>query len=286
MGGHSHDGIDWDTRLRWLRESDALAAPETAELAAMLLRTTDRSVTEVGAGAGGSAAAFAGALVHGGVVNVVDSAQELLSAATAHAREAAAPGVEVRPVQADAAGEELRTAVDPADLVFASFVLHHLPDEVAGLHRLAALTRPGGQLAVVEFGLEQRCLPWDVGIGEPGLEDRLTAARNQWFREMRAGMPDSVRRPVGWSRALAQAGLIRVRSWSYLIDRPAPVSGTVLDIVLRRMERLRESALERCSAEDVRTLDRLLDAESPHYLGHRDDVYYLTANTVHVGTRT
>lgn len=207
MTGHSHDGLDWDAHLRRLREGDALAAPETAELAAMLLRPVDRSVTEVGAGAGGSAAAFAEALVYGGVVNVVDSAQQLLSAATTHAREAAAPGVEIRPVHADAADEELRTAVEPADLVFASFVVHHLPDEMAGLRRLAAIIRPGGQLAVVEFGLEQRCLPWDVGIGEPGLEDRLTAAGNRWFRGMRAEMPDSARRPIGWSKALSEAGL-------------------------------------------------------------------------------
>lgn len=285
MHGHSHDDIDWDAQLRRLREADVLAAPETAELARTLLGPTDESVIDVGCGAGGAAAAFAAALSAGGAVTLVDSAQELLTAATAHARDAAASGVDVRSVRADLAGDDLSERLDRADLVFASFAVHHLPDQAAGLRRLVSRVRPGGRLALVEFGLPTRVLPWDVGVGEPGLEARLETVRDEWFRRMRADMPGSTRLPMGWPAALADAGLHRVRSWSYLIDRPPPVSGPALGAVLRRLEGLREAAREEAAAEDLRAVDQLLDADGPHYVGHRDDVGYLVADTVHVGTR-
>ncbi|GAA2811203.1 methyltransferase [Saccharopolyspora taberi] len=285
MGVHSHDNIDWNDRLHRLREIDELTAPETAALVERLLRPEDRAVAEIGSGAGGSAAAFARALSGtGGVVTVVDSAPELLTVAAETARNAA-PDVEIRPVRADAADDGLPDLVGQADLVFAAFVAHHLPDQLAGLRRMAGAVRPGGRLALVEFGLEPRVLPWDVGVGEPGLELRLIALREQWFRRMRADMDGSVRLPIGWSSALPQAGLTDVETWSYLVDRPAPVSGVALNAAVNRLEFLRRTAEEAGSAEDLDAITRLLDPESPHYVRGRDDVQYLVAHTVHVGTK-
>jgi SAM-dependent methyltransferase len=291
MAVHSHDNMDWDTQLQRLRERDELRAPETAELAGELLRPGDRVVVDIGAGAGGSAAAFAESLAgSGGAVTIVDSAPELLSEAVARAQRSAGPGVEVRSATVDAASDELVDAVRSingggADLVFASFFVHHLPDQLAGLRRLAELLAPGGQLAVWEAGLEPRVLPWDVGFAEPGLEGRLVAARGEWFRGMREEIPGSVRLPVGWSEALSQAGLEEVRSWSSLIDRPAPVSGVALSAVLGHLEWLREDAEQRVSDDDVRAIDALLDPESPQHAEKRRDLGYLRADTVHVGTR-
>ncbi len=291
MTGHSHDGIDWDTRIRHLREGDELAAEETARMARDLLAdgaVPVRSVTDIGAGAGGSAAAFARTMSErdgAGVVTIVDSAPELLAAATGHAREAAGAGVEIRAVETDAADDAVRDAVEPADLVFASFVVHHLPDQLAGLRRLAALVRPGGRLVIVESGVGPRTLPWDVGVGQPGLEERLAVIRHEWFREMRSEMPGSVRLPVGWPVALEQAGLTGVRSWSHVIDRPAPTTAIVRTVVLRRLEWLLRAAAERASADDVAALEQLLDPDSAHYVGHRSDLHYLVAHVVHVATR-
>ncbi|QUH00345.1 methyltransferase domain-containing protein [Saccharopolyspora erythraea] len=286
MAPHSHDNIDWDARLERLRDTDALTGPETAELVKRLLRPEDRSVVDVGAGAGGSAAAFAKALSGtGDTVTVVDSAPELLAAAADCANRAASGGVDVRAVRADAADDALPDLVGQVDLVFASFVAHHLPDQIAGLRRMARMVRPGGRLALVEFGLEHRVLPWDIGLGEPGLESRLAAARDDRFRRMRAEMEGSVRMPMGWSAALSEAGLDDVESWSYLIDRPAPASGPALNAAVRRLEWLREAAEETAGAEDLQVLDQLLDPESPHFLRNRLDVQYLVANTVHVGTK-
>lgn len=287
MGGHSHDGIDWNEWVRRLQATDDLMAPETHELVQRLLRPDDRTVVDVGAGAGGSAAAFAVALSGtGGVVTVVDSASELLVAAEKRVRAEAGERVDVVAVQADAASDELLRAVPPADLVFSSFAVHHLPDQQAGLRRLAELVRPGGRLVVVEAGLEQRMLPWDLGVGDPGLEDRLLAARAAWFREMRTNMEGSVRLTVGWTEALSRAGLRDVHSWSYLIERPPPASAAVLSSAVRRLERSREMWRDLLSTEDLDVLDQLLDVDGPHYLGHRRDVYLLSAHTVYVGTRT
>ncbi|MEV5540183.1 methyltransferase [Saccharopolyspora shandongensis] len=291
MTGHSHDNIDWDEHLQRLRDGDELNAPEIAELVAKLLRPTDRTVIEVGAGAGGTAAVFAAELADsGGALTVVDTAPQLLVAAEARVKEVS-DRVEVHAVQADAADDSLAEAIAKAgapaqaDVVFAAFVVHHLPDQLAGVRRLANLVRPGGRLAIVEFGLETKVLPPDVGLAEPGLEARLTAARQDWFRQMRAEMTGTVRMPMGWGKALSEAGLADVRSWSYLVDRPAPVSGVALQAVLRRLQFLRRDAENRVGPEDLAALDELLDESGEHYAGTRDDVYYLTANTVHLGTR-
>ncbi|GAB2732246.1 methyltransferase domain-containing protein [Salinifilum aidingensis] len=286
---HSHDNIDWDARLADLRQVDELVAPETRQLVASLLRAEDRRVVEIGAGAGGTAAAFAAELGRrdpgGAGVVVVDSAPQLLAEATRRARCSVSADVEVRGVRADAAGPELAEAVgEQVDLVHAAFAVHHLPDQVAGLRRLAGLARPGGRVAIVETGLPPRVLPWDVGLGEPGLEERLTATDDEWFRRMRAEMEGAVRLPVGWGSAMREAGLQDVETRSYLVDRPAPLDENVRGAVVGRLAHLQRHAAERVGAEDAAVLERLLDPDDPHYAGNREDLYYLAAHSVIVGT--
>jgi SAM-dependent methyltransferase len=283
--------MDWAAAVARLRARDDLLREEWGELARRLVQPQTRVVLEVGSGAGGMSAAFAEAIAGtggtGGTVVLLDSAPELLAAAEARVRAAVASKaaqVEVRIVQADADSDELLDLAPRADLVFASFVMHHLPDQQRGLNRLAKLLNPGGRLVVVEFGLEERNLPWDLGVGEPGLEGRLTAAQDEWFGEMRAGMDGSVRLPVGWNVALAAAGLADVRTFSYLIDKPAPPTDGVREAVLQRLSWLRELTVPRFSEADLHTLGLLLDPRSEHYLGRRDDVFMLAAVTVYLGT--
>jgi len=196
----------------------------------------------------------------------------------------AGPGIKVCAVRADAGHDGLLDLVPRADLVFASFVVHHLPDQQRGLHRLARLLHPGGRLAVVEGGLEYRYLPWDLGVGEPGLHGRLATAHGAWFRQMRAAIDGSVRLPVGWNRALADAGLVDVHAFSFLIDKPAPPTDQVRQAVLQRLSWLRELAGPWLHEPDLHTLDQLLHPQSPHYLGRRDDIFLLGAETVYLGT--
>lgn len=277
--------MDWAAAVARLRANDDLLREEWGELARRLVQPQTRTVLDVGSGAGGMSAAFAEAIAGtGGTVVLIDSAPELLDAAKARVRAAGAAQVEVRVVSADADSDELLDLVPQADLVFASLVMHHLPDQQRGLNRLAKLLNPGGRLAVVEIGLDERSLPWDLGVGEPGLEGRLTAARSEWFGEMRADMDGSVRLPVGWNLALANAGLVDVRAFSYLVDKPAPPTDEVREAVLQRLSSLREQVEPRLSKTDLHTLDLLFDPRSEHYLGHRDDVFVLAAATIYLGT--
>lgn len=281
---HSPDGIDWAGWLERLRGADQLVAEARRQVAARLVRPDTRVVIDVGSGAGGMGVAFAEALPAGGTVVLVDTAPELLHAATAQVRAVGGTRVEVQAVQADAADDTLLDLAPRADLVFASFVVHHLPDQQRGVDRLTALVTPGGRLALVESGLEQRCLPWDVGLGEPGLQGRLVAAHGAWFGRMRAAMDGVVRLPVGWNRALTDAGLVDVSSFSYLVDQPPPPTDEVRAGVLRWLSGMRHVAQPWISEPDLRVVGELLDEDGPHYVGRRDDVFVLTAHTVHVGT--
>ena len=286
---HTHDGMDWTARIAEMRRTDALEAEVNGLVADRLVDPlpAGATVVDVGSGSGGMAAAFAAALAvrEGGRVVLVDATPELLAAAADAVGEVAGDKVEAVAVEFDAADDGLADAVPAADLVWASRVVHHLPDERAGVARLARLLRPGGTLALVEGGLGKRCLPWDVGIGTPGLEDRLHAARAEWFTRMRAGMAGVERTGVGWNRLLADAGLTDVRAFSFLVDLPAPASAQVRQFVADYLDWMVGVAGEFLSEEDRATVARLLDADGPDWVGARDDVFILSASTVHLATR-
>ncbi|TNC21404.1 class I SAM-dependent methyltransferase [Amycolatopsis alkalitolerans] len=283
---HTHDHIDWASRIPDLRRVDELDAGAFTAIAARLTAALPRGATvvDVGSGAGGMSAALAAALATcgGGTLFLVDAVPELLAVA---AETASTDSVEIRTVHADVATQALDTLVPAADLVWAASMVHHLPDQQAGVTGLASALSPGGVLAVAEGGLETQTLPWDVGIGEPGLERRLMAARDEWFGEMRASMEGAVRMPYGWTTALGKAGLADVGSFTALVDHPAPPSEQVRQFVLGRLDRLAETVEDRIGEDDRETVRRLLDPAGPDHLGHRDDLYVLGTRTVHFGLK-
>ncbi|TDP88993.1 methyltransferase family protein [Labedaea rhizosphaerae] len=286
--GHTHDGINWAERLGHLQAIDALDRDTHADVAQRLAAGLPEGATvvDIGSGAGGMSSAFGRALAAagGGTVVLVDAVPALLDAATAHVR-AEAPAVEVVSVLADAADPALPELVPAGDLVWASGVVHHLPDQQRGVNTLARMVRPGGRLALREGGLATQCLPWDVGIGTPGLQGRLLAARESWFERMRADMPDVVRLPGGWGRALAAAGLGDVTSLGFLVDHPAPASAPARESVVNWLTFMADMAGEWLSEEDRATVARLIDPHDSAFVGNSDDVFVLSASTVHHGTR-
>ncbi|RKT52769.1 methyltransferase family protein [Saccharothrix australiensis] len=252
------------------------------------------TVVDIGSGAGGMSVALVEALTArgGGTIVVVDAVPELLDAAASAARAAATyepdattPTVHVRPVLADLATEHPADIAGGAHLVWAARVVHHLPDQREAVTRLTAALAPGGWLALGEGGLESRFLPWDIGIGEPGLQDRLAHARAEWFVRMRESMPGSARLPVGWNLVLAEAGLLDVTAFSYLVDHPAPAKQAVRESAVEHLTWLAEAGGPRLHASDRRTVARLLDPQDPAYVGLRDDVFMLAAGTVHLGRK-
>ena len=289
---HTHDEVDWAARLDAFRRRDTIEAEAQRGVAERVLSTAPAraTVVDVGSGAGGMSAKFAAAMraCGGGTLVLVDAVPELLEAATGHVHAELGEGggnVDVRAVLADAADDALLERVPGADVVWASRVVHHVGDQQGVIRRLAGLLVEGGWLALAEGGLGTQCLPWDLGVARPGLADRLMAARAEWFVEMRASIEDSVRLPVGWPRALRDAGLREVTSFSYLVDHPAPVSGLVRDAVLEWLEFLADVGADRLDRDDRDALGRLLDPNDPAYVGARDDVFYLVCDTVHIGRK-
>jgi SAM-dependent methyltransferase len=289
---HTHDNIDWSTRLASLRRADDIDAESDRHVADrlvdLLADKKEPVIVDVGSGGGGMSAAFAGALAArgGGRVVLSDAVDELLAAATARVRDVAAgTPVAVEAVQADASSGQLADQLPRADLVWASRVVHHLPDQQQAIDELARVLAPHGWLALCEGGLATRCLPWDLGIGEPGLGNRLTAARDNWFVGMRADMPGVKSLPVGWNKALEAAGLTGVFSFSYVIDHPAPAPENVRLSVADWMDWLLKVGEDQLSNTDRETVARLLDPADEAYVGVRDDVFILGASTVYLGQR-
>lgn len=290
---HTHDGIDWTERLVAMRRADEVDADSHRAVAVRLIDSLPPGagsppvVVDIGSGTGGMSAAFAAALAArgGGHVVLADAVEELLAAAVEATRAAAGDAVRVDAVHVDAADQGLADLLPAADLVWASRVVHHLPDQQKAIDRLARVLAPGGWLAMSEGGLATRCLPWDLGIGAPGLGARLTAARDAWFERMRADMPGGVRLPVGWNSALAAAGLADTHSFSFLVDHPAPAPEIVRQSVVDWLVWMSGSGEEDLSEADREVVRRLTDPNDEAYAGVRDDVFVLSASTVHMGRK-
>ena len=101
---------------------------------------------------------------------------------------------------------------------------------------------------------------------------------------MRAALPGATPTVEHWPSLLASAGLVPLRSRTFLLDLPAPLADPAREMVRRRLERARESLADRLDADDVSVLDQLLDPDGAHALERREDLFMLTATTVHLAT--
>jgi SAM-dependent methyltransferase len=288
MTAQDHPAIADRLVEEWLISLDLNAAfdrPWTDEAVAWALRGAAadgaRCVLDVGCGAGGAACAFAHHLGDGALVVAVDRDPRLVRQARDRAE---AEGVAGR--VGLCAGEVGALPVCPASMgvVWASGVVHHLPDQQAAVEGLVRLAVPGGHVVLVEGGLPIRCLPHDVGVGRPGLEARLDAARARWFEDMRsevAGPP----LPYGWPEALRRAGLVDVRTRSFLAEAVPPLDEVGQRIVEQHLGSALRELGERLDPDDRRTLARLLDPDDAAGVRNRDDLVVAAVRTVHAGTR-
>lgn len=275
-------GIDWAAEAGRLVASAAGDGEWNGMVAGAVVRAGDRVAVDVGCGGGGMAKALAEAMPDGAEVVAVDADAEVLERAREHTDGA----VRCELASLDDGPEPLRAAIGaPADLIWAAHSVHHAADQQAAVNALAALLAPGGRLVLAEGGLPSRNLPWDLGIGEPGLEIRLDASNDRWFAGMRAELPGSTPMPYGWPVALRRAGLVEVSTRTFLIERPTPLSGHDRNRVVERLghwvDRLRPTGF--VSTDDLATWDQLLDPDNPHWLGARDDLTDLSARSLHIG---
>ncbi|MFW6204217.1 MAG: class I SAM-dependent methyltransferase [Actinomycetota bacterium] len=280
--------VEWSDHTDHLAKAAQTDAAWYAAVADELVEPADRLLADVGCGGGGMAAALAVTAEPDARIVAVDGDDGVLAAAREYFKDAGVAS-RVQVAKADVAGDpaQLRANLGGApDLIWASSVVHHAGDQQAAVDALATLLGSGGRLALAEGGLRARHLPWDVGVGRPGLEVRLDAAHDRWFAAMRDELPGSVAMQYGWTSALRRAGLADVATRSTLMERPPPLrpddTRFVIDRLTHWVDRLREFDL--LDPDDAAAWNRLLDADDPAWLGHRDDIFVLEARSVHTGT--
>ncbi|MGI5429782.1 class I SAM-dependent methyltransferase [Streptomyces sp. CA-179760] len=283
-GRHDHTHLDWAAMAPRLESQAELFASLYERALGWLAHevTEPGLIVDAGSGPGVVSCLFAETFPGARIV-AVDGSEPLLERARARAERL---GVADR---FGAIAGELPDVLEeldyPADLLWASRSLHHLGDQRAALSAFAARLAPGGTLALMEGGLPPRYLPRDIGIGRPGLQARLDALEAEWFTRMRTELPGSVAETEDWPALLASAGLKPARTHTFLLDLPAPASDRAREYVVGSLSHLRERIPEGFDADDLATLDRLLDPDDEASLYRRADVFVLEAHTVHTAVR-
>jgi SAM-dependent methyltransferase len=282
--GHDHTHIDFAEMLPMLEQEAELFTPVYTQAAAWLreLQPEPELIVDAGSGPGVISCLLADTFPKARVV-AVDGAESLLEAARARA---ARRGIADRfsTLEAELA-DGLGDLEYPADLLWASRSLHHVGDQRGALAGFADRLAPGGTLALLEGGLPSRYLPRDIGIGRPGLQSRLDAVQEEWFARMRADLPGAVEETEDWPALLTAVGLRHAATRSFLLDLPAPLSDEGRTFVATSLAHRREGLAEGLDADDLATLDRLLDRDDKASVYHRPDMFVLTAMTVHVGVK-
>ncbi|MEU1366926.1 class I SAM-dependent methyltransferase [Streptomyces sp. NPDC005803] len=294
-GHHGHGGahgqhhepadFDWDVMGPLLERNAELSSDQYTKAARWIAGLPDapkvRRVLDIGSGPGVISCLLAEAFPEAEVV-AVDGTPALLERTRDRARRL---GLGDRVTTRHADVEADLAELGQADLVWAGNALHHMGDQRAVLAGFAALLNPGGTVALVEGGLQPRQLPRDLGFGRPGLEARMEAAHAEAFEDMRAGLPGTQRENEDWAALFTAVGLTPQGTRSFLLDLPAPLDDVARDHVIAEFSRRRDGLGDRLGAEDLATLDRLLDPEDPAGLRRRPDTYLLMARTVHLGRR-
>lgn len=271
--------FDWAAMADLLELEGEAHSPYVRQAIEQLQGLSLRRILDIGSGPGVVACRLAAAFPDA-EVTAVDGAPELLARAAQRAERNG-----VRLLTQVAQFPQGLADLGPADLVWSAQVVHHVGDQQDALNQLVRLLEPGGVLAIVEGGLPARWLPRDLGFGRPGLQARLDVAMEDRFSRMRAELPGSVAVVENWPGMLRAAGLTEARSKSFLVDHPAPLAGGPRQSVRQSLQRHRAMLGELLDAEDLATLDRLLDPADPAGVDRRTDLFLLAAKTVHSGRR-
>jgi len=277
-GGDGHGAYDPSNLLR----ADAFYAGVYQQIASWLDISPGTRALEAGSGAGGFTELLAGAVGQKGTVAALDLTPELLQ--TARERVGKSP-FNNRASYHEGDIEHLPFEDGQFDLVWSSKTVHHLPDQLAGVKELRRVLKSGGRLALREGGLRPRFLPIDMGIGQPGLEDRLDAAFEAWFHTHVRGGEGVVAYPFGWSQLLRDAGMANVTAKSFMLEVLPPLQPLQVEYMTGLLSHWVESDERRgfISEEDAETINKLLDQESSDYAFHRPDLHYMEGVTVYLG---
>ena len=179
---------------------------------------------------------------------------------------------------------------DTFDMVWTSYVLHHIADKLHVVEELKRVLKPGGRLAIREGGLPVQMLPHDIGLGEPGLQDRLRVAQNTWFTAMtRHTLPDEKPYPFGWSQLLLDSKFIDVQARTFVTDFLPPFNKSQQQFILHYFQRM----LDRDDGNygpllndaDKKTLEQLTNENSESYVLKRRDLHVRYGLSVYLGVK-
>jgi SAM-dependent methyltransferase len=273
--GHAHNDehepFDWSVRGSEMINAAEVVAPMVEQAIGWLVGQLPdaRTVLDVGSGPGVAACCFAQQFADAEVV-AADGALPLLDLARERADR-----LGVRLVTRQVSLPEGLVDLPPADLVWASGVVHHLSDPVQTLRALGALVRENGLLAIREGGLSMRFLPEGVA---PGLLARMEAVGEDLVarREHPLGV---VAHEGGWPDLLAAAGLRPTGSRSFLLDLPAPIAPEVRQFLRMRLSTMLTFLGEHLSPADRESLSTLVDPTDRTL--EREDLFLLAVTTVY-----
>jgi SAM-dependent methyltransferase len=232
-------------------------------------------IVDLGSGTGTAAVALAQRFTGAGVL-AVDASAEMLTRVQAKATDLGLDG-RIATLQADLDGPW--PALGPADVVWASMSLHHLADPGRALREVFASIRPGGLVAIAEMNSLPRFLPDDVGLGRPGLEARCHAA---------AAELNAHRLPhlgADWGQLLAQAGFTDITERAFSIDTDPPLPAATGRYARLVLQRTRDQLGGTLDAEDLATLDALIDGNGPRSVLHRHDLAVRGTRTIWAAIR-
>jgi SAM-dependent methyltransferase len=253
------------------------------EVVAWLNIAPGSRVLDAGCGGGGVTKLLAEAVGNGGQVTALDIEPALLDV-TQHLLAGTSYSSRVQVEKASI--DELPFPDGTFDLVWCSRVIHHMPDMVAAVREIRRVLKPGGKFAMREDGYLMQLLPFDIGLGEPGLDMRLNAVRAWEFAQVRPSIHDSVPYPFGWTQLLQDAGFANVTARSFVFEALSPLTDEVGDFVVRHWRRPLEQPDTRAklSPEDQQVLEMLVDPQSKHYLLRRSDLHFVKVSTVYLGS--
>ncbi|NOK57890.1 MAG: hypothetical protein GFH27_549287n194 [Chloroflexi bacterium AL-W] len=179
---------------------------------------------------------------------------------------------------------------DTFDMVWTSYVLHHIADKLHVVGELKRVLKPGGRLAIREGGLPLQMLPHDIGLGEPGLQDRLRVAQNTWFTAMtRHILPDEKPYPFGWSQLLLDSKFTDVQARTFVTDFLPPFNKAQQQFILHYFQR----TLDRDDGKygpllndaDKKTLEQLTNENSETFILKRRDLHVRYGLSVYLGVK-